>query len=87
MSASTHIPPTGIHCPASTRSRIAANNSGCRSSIHAYCWAWEQLNRYAGSCAINSIAEENVRVHLRTVSCSGHNHAVSMWAWPVAIMR
>ena len=28
-----------------------------------------------------------MRVHLRTVSCSGHSHAVSMWACPVAITR
>ena len=28
-----------------------------------------------------------MRTHLRTVSRIGHSHAVSMWAWPVAIAR
>ena len=28
----------------------------------------------------------NVRTHLRKVSSSGHSHAVSMWAWPMAVI-
>ena len=28
-----------------------------------------------------------MRTHLRTVSRIGHSHAVSMWAWPVAMAR
>ncbi len=40
-----------------------------------------------GSASISATAEANVRVHLRTVSASGHSHAVSMWACPVATTR
>jgi hypothetical protein len=28
----------------------------------------------------------NVRTHLRKVSSKGHSHAVSMWAWPMAVI-
>ena len=85
MSGSTHIPPTGIHWPSATLSEMRANSSGSRAAIHAYCWAWEHEKRWSGSLSISATAEANVRVHLRTVSPIGHSHAVSMWAWPVAI--
>ncbi len=87
MSGSTHIPPTGIHCPAATLSAMRANSSGSRAAIHAYCWACEHENRYSGASSISATADANVRVHLRTVSPIGHSHAVSMWAWPVATTR
>ena len=87
MSASTHIPPVGTHCPLSTLAAIRANSSGWRSSIHAYCWACEQTNRYSGYSSIRRTADANVRSHLRRVSRIGHNQAVSMWAWPVAMIR
>ena len=64
MSASTHIPPTGTHCPLSTLAVMRANSSGWRSSIHAYCWACEQANRYSGCSSISRTADANVRVAL-----------------------
>ena len=63
------------------------NRSGSAPSIHAYCWAWEQANRYSGYSSIRRTADAKVRMHLRTVSRIGHNQAVSMWAWPLATMR
>ena len=66
---------------------MRANSSGSRSATHAYCCACEQENRYVGSSSISATAEANVRVHLRTVSASGHSQAVSMCACPVATMR
>ena len=45
MSGSTHMPPTGIHCPAVTLSVMRANNSGSRWAIHSYCCACEHENR------------------------------------------
>ena len=35
---------------------------------------------HAAGGDLSCLAEANVRVHLRTVSPSGHSHAVSMWA-------
>ena len=87
MSASTHIPPTGTHCPAATLAAIRSNSSGSRWRTHSYCWACEQENTKSGSSSIRATAEANVRTHLRTVSRIGHSHAVSMWAWPVAMAR
>ena len=80
MSGSTHMPPTGIHCPAATLSVMRAKSSGSPSAIHAYCCACEHEKRYPGSSSIIETADANVRVHLRTVSAIGHSHAVSMWA-------
>ena len=48
MSASTHIPPTGIHWPPCTLAAIRSNSSGWRCSIHAYCCACEHEKRYSG---------------------------------------
>ena len=42
MSASTHMPPTGIHCPPATLSRDALRTARARAAaIHSYCWACE----------------------------------------------
>ena len=48
MSGSTHMPPTGIHCPAATFCVMRASSSGSRSAIHSYCWACEHEKRYDG---------------------------------------
>ena len=48
QSGSIHVPPTGSHWPAATRSRMRAQSPGARSRIHAYCWACEQAKRYVG---------------------------------------
>ena len=44
MSASTHMPPTGTHCPPATFSLIRSNSSGSRSRTHSYCCACEHAN-------------------------------------------
>ncbi len=87
MSDSTHIPPVGTHCPLATFAAMRAKSSGWPSSIHAYCCACEQTNRYSGCSSISRTAEANVRSHLRRVSRIGHSQAVSMCACPVATIR
>ena len=45
MSASTHMPPTGSHCPAAAFSWMRAKSAGWRSRIHSYWTACEQAKR------------------------------------------
>ncbi|SHS53905.1 Uncharacterised protein [Mycobacteroides abscessus subsp. abscessus] len=80
VSASTHMPPTGMNCPAATFSLMRANRLGYLSLIHAYCCAEEHAKRKSGCRSIKSTMLEKVRAHLRTVSRTGHSQAESICA-------
>ena len=79
-SDSTHIDPTGAQLPAATASLIRSNTCGCACLTHAYCWACEHANTSSGYSLASDRTLAKVRVHLRTVSRSGHSHAESMCA-------
>src|ERR1700704_5387557 len=87
QSASTHIEPTGSHWPDPTFRVMPAKISGYDSLIHAYWAGCEQAKRKSGYASMRANAVENVRAHLRRASRRGHSHAVSMWAWPTALIK
>lgn len=47
-SDSTHIEPTGAHCPAATACTIRSQMRGWCSFTQAYCWACEQAKTSSG---------------------------------------
>ena len=87
QSASTHMPPTGWNWPAATRSRMRSNRAGYRSSTQARWRAAEHTNSNSGYSSMSVTALAKLRAHLRAASRMGHSQAVSMWAWPTALMR
>ena len=85
QSGSTHMPPPASQRPSFTRSEICENSAGCMRSIHSYCCGWLQRNVNVGLRSISRSIVAKVRVHLRLVSSSVQSHAVSIWAWPIAV--
>src|SRR4051812_42133576 len=86
-SDSTHMLPTGAHEPFRTASLIRSKSCGCASFTQAYCCAEEQAKTSSGYSAASAVTLAKVRAHLRFVSRTGQSHALSMWAWPTALIR
>ena len=86
-SDSTHMLPTGAQDPSRTAALIRSKSSGCVSLIQAYCCADEQAKTSSGYSRASAVTLAKVRAHLRFVSRTGHSQALSMWAWPTALIR
>ena len=86
MSGSTHMPPTGIHWPVGDLVADAGEQLGL---------ALPRSTRTAGPASTRSGSPDrrpSAPPPRRTCGCTcapsraiGHSHAVSMWAWPVAM--
>ena len=87
VSDSTHMPPAGTNRPSATAFLTRAHTSGRCSFTQAHCWACDMAKTKSGSSSRRAVMLDVVRATLRTVSRSGHSHAESMCACPMALMR